>query len=136
LFDDEWYKWAYSDIEQSGVDPVTHFLEFGAKEGRNPSPYFDTKFYLFTNPDVVSSGLNPLIHFILHGRSEKRACSPLFKFPEQITNSGPGVASEIDKENDLNFELGNISLTQDGVALFENLSRAKDILMILAEHEH
>lgn len=136
LFDDEWYKWAYSDIEQSGVDPETHFLEFGAKEGRNPSPYFDTKFYLFTNPDVVSSGLNPLVHFILHGRSEKRACSPLFKFPLQITNCDSKVANKTNIENELIFELGKISLTQDGAALFENLSGAKDTLIILAEHEH
>lgn len=43
-------------------DPILHYLEYGWKEGRNPSPGFDTLFYWSSNPDVRSSVINPCLH--------------------------------------------------------------------------
>ncbi len=37
LFDADWYKAHYADVAQAGVDPLRHFVEFGAREGRLPS---------------------------------------------------------------------------------------------------
>jgi hypothetical protein len=37
LFDAEWYKSHYGDIAAAGVDPLRHFVEFGAREGRFPN---------------------------------------------------------------------------------------------------
>ena len=45
LFDREYYLREYPEVAQSGLDPITHFLKIGAKEGKNPSPYFDTVYY-------------------------------------------------------------------------------------------
>ena len=45
LFDREYYLREYPEVAQSGLDPITHFITIGAKEGKNPSPYFDTVYY-------------------------------------------------------------------------------------------
>jgi hypothetical protein len=38
LFDGEWYLQFYRDVSESGIDPLRHFVEFGAGEGRSPNP--------------------------------------------------------------------------------------------------
>jgi len=84
LFDREWYTMANPDVAAFGIDPVCHYVAFGAREGRDPSPSFSTRNYLSRNPDVAAAGLNPLSHFIFHGASEGRVahssrkpCTPL-----------------------------------------------------------
>jgi len=73
LFDEEWYLAEYTDVASAGVvDPVTHYLRYGAAEGRNPSPHFDTRFYLESHPDVAAAGVNPLVHFVKFGKEEGR----------------------------------------------------------------
>ena len=59
------------------MDPCEHYLKYGWKEGRNPSPLFDGNAYLQTYPDVKRANRNPLIHFIGHGRREGRKVTPL-----------------------------------------------------------
>jgi len=76
LFDDKWYLGQYSDVAAKGCDPLDHYLQFGAKEDRNPSPGFDSHWYLTTYPDVAAKGINPLEHFIRHGKSEGRQPCP------------------------------------------------------------
>lgn len=72
LFDKAWYLKTYPDVAESGVDPIEHYLQFGAAEGRDPGPEFSTSSYLSGNPDVAAAGINPLVHFIRHGRDEGR----------------------------------------------------------------
>ena len=76
LFDDRWYLSNYSDVAISKIDPLVHYLFYGAFEGRKPNPFFDSKWYLENNPDVAESGLNPLVHFVQHGATERRAPHP------------------------------------------------------------
>lgn len=72
LFDRNWYLDQYSDVRIAGIDPVSHYLDYGAKEGRNPSAQFDTAWYLSKYPDAANSGINPLLHYIRHGAKEGR----------------------------------------------------------------
>lgn len=37
LFDPEWYRNYYVDIHQAGIDPIRHYIEHGAAEGRYPN---------------------------------------------------------------------------------------------------
>ena len=53
LFDRNWYLDQYSDVRSAGIDPVLHYLDYGAREGRNPSAQFDTALYLSRYPDVA-----------------------------------------------------------------------------------
>jgi len=76
LFDRDWYLARYPDVRSAGVDPVRHYLDWGAAEGRNPSPSFDTEWYASGNPDVRRAGLNPLVHSLRYGRREGRAPVP------------------------------------------------------------
>ena len=71
-FDSDWYLGNYSDVAEKAWNPVEHYLRFGSKEKRNPSPAFDTAWYLERYPDVAKSGMNPLLHYIRMGRSEGR----------------------------------------------------------------
>ena len=55
LFDREHYLKQYPEVAESGIDPIVHFLTVGAKEGKNPSPYFDTVYYARQMDDARSS---------------------------------------------------------------------------------
>lgn len=72
FFDSQWYLNAYPDIREAGVDPLEHFLDYGAKEGRNPNALFNSLSYLRVNPDVAGFGPGPFIHYICYGFQEGR----------------------------------------------------------------
>lgn len=78
LFDEAYYLEHNGDVAELDIDPLDHFLEHGAQEGRKPHPLFDPAYYLAQNPDVAEAGTNPLLHYILTGGSEGRNPSPLF----------------------------------------------------------
>ncbi|ADN08332.1 lipopolysaccharide biosynthesis protein [Sulfurimonas autotrophica] len=75
LFDIKYYLFTYTDIRAMDIDPIWHYIKYGADEGRNPSDKFDTSFYLSTYNDVKEKGVNPLAHYILHGKNEGRKTS-------------------------------------------------------------
>ena len=78
LFDPAWYLSEYPDIAASGLDPLQHYVAFGAREGRNPNPVFDTHWYLTRNPPLNPAKVNPLEHYWQLGAREDRDPSPLF----------------------------------------------------------
>jgi len=78
LFDADYYRAQYPDIAETGVDPLRHYLEHGAREGRNPNAFFDSHYYLRHNRDVAASQLNPLLHFCREGWKELRNPHPDF----------------------------------------------------------
>ena len=45
IFDPDWYLLNYPDVAAAAVDPLRHYLEYGAAEGRNPGPFFDGAWY-------------------------------------------------------------------------------------------
>ncbi len=75
-FDAQWYREKYPDVAASGMDPLRHYIRYGAAEHRNPSASFDTKFYLDHYPEVAVSGMNPLLHYVQYGRDENRKAVP------------------------------------------------------------
>ena len=77
-FDAAFYLERYPDVERSGLDPLAHFLLYGAREGRQPHPWFDIRYYIASNPDVAAAGANPLVHFLRYGWKEGRRANPLF----------------------------------------------------------
>ncbi|MER9327581.1 glycosyltransferase [Mesorhizobium sp. M0488] len=69
-FDRDWYLSNNPDVVEWRVDPLRHYVVFGAKEGRDPNPQFSSSNYLRLRPDVALAGLNPLAHFVAHGKDE------------------------------------------------------------------
>ena len=100
LFDPEYYVAANEDVMNSGADPLRHYLEHGAVEGRLPFALdpdeidplvetlhridmrdddvfaFDAVFYRDLNPDLAHADEEALLdHYRNHGRAESRAGS-------------------------------------------------------------
>src|SRR5687767_11099465 len=73
LFDREWYLKQYPDVAETKMDPIKHYLRYGAAEGRDPNADFSTWGYLDTYPDVSAHGANPFIHYVQYGQAEGRA---------------------------------------------------------------
>jgi beta-glucanase (GH16 family) len=71
-FSSSGYLAVNGDVAKSGIDALTHYEQYGWKEGRDPSADFDTHLYLVHNPDVQAAGLDPLMHFLQYGQFEGR----------------------------------------------------------------
>ena len=67
LFDDEFYLRSYPDVAADEVDPLLHYLMYGASERRWPNPAFDPIFYA-SQATTLRRGENPLLHYIATGR--------------------------------------------------------------------
>ena len=65
FFDAAYYRRSYADIAAAGVDPFSHFVGHGWREGRNPSASFDTLFYRDQHLD--GDEIEPLAHWIEAG---------------------------------------------------------------------
>jgi glycosyltransferase involved in cell wall biosynthesis len=92
LFDAAWYLEAYPDVAVREVDPLEHYIRYGAREGRDPNRLFSSSWYLASNPDVTESGLNPLVHFVVRGAKEGRSPGPLFD-TKWYLDANPDVAA-------------------------------------------
>ena len=78
FFDAEWYRSRYPDVDAAGVDPMTHFLTWGAADGRDPNRWFDSHWYVQRYPDLAVTGAPPLLHYMLAGAAELRNPHPRF----------------------------------------------------------
>lgn len=67
-FDVRYYLARNPDVAAAGVDPLGHFLEFGWREGRDPTPDFSIAAYLAAFPDVALSDVNPFVHYLRAGK--------------------------------------------------------------------
>jgi len=72
-----WYRLRYPDVARSAMDPLAHYIRFGAGERRVPSLLFNGNRYLDDNPDLAESGVNPLLHYVVHGQREGRVIHPV-----------------------------------------------------------
>lgn len=77
LFDKKYYLANNKDVQDANIDPIMHFLNYGWKEGRNPSRKFDINAYLTRYADVKEANLNPLLHYIKYGKKEGRCIQPV-----------------------------------------------------------
>ncbi|WP_051356422.1 glycosyltransferase family 2 protein [Azorhizobium doebereinerae] len=68
FFDAGWYLETYPDVAQCRIDPAVHYVRHGAREGRDPSPFFSTATYRRQNLGPGETNLNPLVHFETVGR--------------------------------------------------------------------
>lgn len=64
LFDRQWYREQYVRGPEL-MDPLEHYVRFGAKKGYWPNPHFDTLSYRREGMHGMPPGLNPLLHFFL-----------------------------------------------------------------------
>lgn len=67
-FDRAFYLRTYPDVGEVGADPLDHFMTYGWREGRDPSPDFSVRAYLEAFPEVAEAGANPFVHYLTNGR--------------------------------------------------------------------
>lgn len=104
LFNQTYYLQHNPDVNQAvvlttedkkdSVSPLTafaHFVQFGEKEGRDPSLLFSDSYYLAHNPDVAKITNNGFQHFITYGDKEGRSPTYLFD-SEYYLAKNPDVA--------------------------------------------
>lgn len=53
-----------------GMNPFTHYQEYGFLAGVDPNPLFDVSYYLEKNIDVRNAKIDPLKHYALFGYTE------------------------------------------------------------------
>jgi hypothetical protein len=63
LLDAEFYLRTNPDVAAARMDPLKHYVKYGAAEGRQPNPLFDPAHYLASCPAARNGG-NPLLHFL------------------------------------------------------------------------
>lgn len=90
IFDADWYLERNPEVPRSHADALTHFMEIGWREGRDPSPHFSSSFYLRHYPDVRAAERNPLAHYVTVGWTEGRLPSADFVPPAEA-DQVPGV---------------------------------------------
>ncbi|MBN9416483.1 hypothetical protein ABS71_12105 [bacterium SCN 62-11] len=74
LFQASWY--ADQGGESTGYWALSHYLQIGWREGRDPGPDFSTRLYLDHYPDVRAAGIHPAYHYLRWGQHEGRRTWP------------------------------------------------------------
>jgi glycosyltransferase involved in cell wall biosynthesis len=95
LFSADWYLARNPDVAAAGIDPLRHYIQYGAGEGRDPGPDFCTSAYLDRYSDVAEAGINPLLHYIRYGRHEGRKPGSVL---EKSPKTGPAGTSGYPKQ--------------------------------------
>lgn len=72
-FDRAFYTRQYSDVAATCIDPIVHYMQWGWRERRDPSPNFSTGYYLDKYQDISDNDINPFLHYVLFGRFEGRS---------------------------------------------------------------
>ncbi len=78
IFDEEFYLKKNNDVAISRMNPKLHYILYGWKEGRDPSPLFITNYYLSQLHKTLKKNLDPISHYILYGAKDKLNPHPLF----------------------------------------------------------
>lgn len=76
LFDSAFYLRQRPDVAAQELNPLGHYLRYGAKEGTWPCPLFDPLYYAAQSPAIGDE--NPLAHFLRVGAWSGRKPHPLF----------------------------------------------------------
>lgn len=66
LFDADFYLDCYPDVAAKGLDPIVHYVRWGAVEDRDPSADFHTASYKARYPELATLEINPLLHALKH----------------------------------------------------------------------
>ena len=66
------------ELLRSGLQPLCHYVRFGAAEGRNPAPFFDGAFYK-ANSEHPASDTHGLLHYARSGMRHFRPTAPMGK---------------------------------------------------------
>ena len=129
LFDAKWYLQNYPDVREQKANPYLHYLNYGWKENRLPSPFFNGADYLQRYPDVGESNINPLIHYELFGKKENRSLLSMERLRVAKLNKEPSrLLAEFLRLNQTN--LSTAFLHQKTFPPFKNKHAGQEIVIV------
>jgi hypothetical protein len=109
VFDGTAYLAANPDVAAAGMDPLEHYVRYGAAEGRaapglTPAQVVgreivdgvDCDFYLLNNSDVAAAGMDATFHFQTFGWKEGRDPNALFDTSGYLAANSDVAAAGID----------------------------------------
>jgi hypothetical protein len=76
LFEAEWYRHRYPDVDAAAMSPIRHYAAHGEREDRSPNPWFDPAWYRSTHRLRVHE--RPLFHYMSGGEARGLRPSPNF----------------------------------------------------------
>ena len=130
LFDTGFYLERNPDVAASEVNPLVHYLKFGAAERRDPHPLFDTTYYLDQLAEEQRGVDNALFHYLQYGWKLGLRPSRAFD-PAWITLAYPHV-----KAAESEFLTHSLRIAQRGVSganvIDLHTSRSTIVLSVLS----
>lgn len=91
IFDDDFYRNFYGDVEEAGIHPFLHYIQFGIVEDRWPGPLFDLDSYVNQHVSAKAHRGGPLGHYLHAGRRFDYGPNGLFD-PKWYRETYPDVA--------------------------------------------
>ncbi|MEO0465158.1 MAG: glycosyltransferase [Pseudomonadota bacterium] len=82
LFDSQWYRSTYPDVDLSGLAPEEHFLRYGGLLGRDPGPRFNSRLYSQRFGSQIPPDTPPLIYHLHQAPHTKR--KPVSTFRKKL----------------------------------------------------
>lgn len=64
IFDETWYLKRYPDVAESKIDPLYHYVYFGAYEEREPVSWLKIKEFIIENKEIKLKKINPLYYYL------------------------------------------------------------------------
>lgn len=122
-FDKTFYRMQLDATPRRKMDPVTHYVVFGGREGFDPAPGFSSEYYLKAHDDVAGSQTNPFVHFLRFGSREDRRIEPSAKiahFFHSLTLGRP-QRREIPRTTELSTPGTLMKLAYDGPEIARDL---------------
>lgn len=89
-FDPAYYLARNPDVAASNVNPLLHYIQFGDREGRDPSPLFHAAWY--REAYGIPENRNALADYLARRRTGKVSPVPLFD-PQWYLDHNPDVAA-------------------------------------------
>jgi FkbM family methyltransferase len=78
LFQENYYRSVYPNIEYAGKTPLQHYREIGWKEGKNPNPFLYSSWYHEKYQESAHDCPDPMEHYYFHGAALGYDPSPRF----------------------------------------------------------
>lgn len=86
LFFKRFYCRQVPELSGKKINPLLHYILYGAWDNKNPNPLFDSAWYLSQYRDVYVAGENPLCHYMIYGWKEGRDPHPEFSTERYLSD--------------------------------------------------
>lgn len=78
LFDDDFYLDNNPDVASAQIEPLSHYIGHGDREGRMPHPLFEPSFYRRALGHPLASSDNAILHYLKADREKRKDPHPCF----------------------------------------------------------